>query len=507
MRLQKSELWLLVLSCSFLLVTAGCRGAAPENDKYTRPAVFAGKFYPAAPDQLKRKITGYLGRARNQQLKGRLIGLIVPHAGYRYSGPVSGWAYRQLKDRSYKTVILLGPSHRKRFSGISVWPRGRWETPLGSVQVDSEMARRLLRADTAIEFVKTAHSREHSLEVQLPFLQQTLDQFKIVPVVSGQGTKLSQKLATVLTEIIRSEDVLLLISTDMSHYLPYEQAKKIDQKTLRTLEKLSVKKLDRWAEKTLRQGRGGIFCGLRGVLTAVRLARLLGSVEAVPLRYANSGDIVGKRKKVVGYGAVALVDKNGKPKKRGSAVAGRGWLNQTEQKRMLALARSTLRAWLAHNQRPEVTIQKEKLNEKRGVFVTLRRKDNGQLRGCIGEMRARRPLWKAVREMAIKATRDPRFRSNPVTAEELSELKIEISVLTPMKQVDSAARVKPGRDGVMVIRGGNRGVYLPQVAEETGWNKREFLAHLCHSKAGLEIKCWKNPATKIYTFQAQVFSE
>ncbi|MFA5005736.1 MAG: AmmeMemoRadiSam system protein A, partial [Candidatus Omnitrophota bacterium] len=357
---------------------------------------------------------------------------------------------------------------------------------------DEAFSSQLTGKKANITFDKQAFEGEHSLEVQLPFLQSALNDFLIVPVVTGDVTLDDCKeFAKLLKSAIGlREDVLIVASTDMYHGYSIKDAEKTDGLTLETLKKMDAQAL----YYGLREGSLQL-CGGFGVVSAIILSKELGYINLEVLSHTNSALVTGNKDGswVVGYAASVLYRKEDK-----------SMLNSLEKKRLLEIARSTIENYLRIGKVPEVKVSEPNLLKPGGAFVTLN--EDGQLRGCIGNMSAKTPLFITVRDMAIQAaTEDPRFA--PLKAQELNKVKIEVSVLSPLEKVGSADAIKLGTHGVLVRRGFNSGVFLPQVATETGWSKEEFLSNLCAHKAGLEADAWKDKSTEIYVFSAQVFSE
>lgn len=467
-----------------------------EEPKDVRPPAVSGPFYPSNPLLLQRQVDDFLGRAERKKLKGDLVALIAPHAGYIYSGQVAAYSYRQLEGLHFDTVILIGPSHWYYLKGASVYNHGYYRTPLGIVEVDSGLASRIIKEDPSINLIPAAHAREHSLEVQLPFLQRTLRDFKVVPILISDPTlKNCRILADAITKNIKGRSVLMVASTDLSHYQPYDEACKLDRITLEAIAGLNPEEV----------ARKGDLCGEAAVLATILAARELGADKARILKYANSGDTAGPKDGVVGYGAVVIYkshrDKGGNKEmsKEGSEL-----LDEAEKEELLRIARSSIELYVRDGKAPEIDTKDPKLNEKMGVFVTLT--EFGRLRGCIGYIQGAEPLAKAVSQMAIEAaTRDPRFL--PVRPDELKDIETEISVLSALKRIASIDEIELGRHGVVVKRGLHQGVFLPQVAEETGWSKEEFLSHLCQDKAGLPEDAWRGKDLEIYIFTVQKFEE
>ena len=455
----------------------------------------AGAFYPSDPKELSGMIDDFLAKAPNhEKLSGDVVAIIVPHAGYKYSGQVAAYAYKLLAGLKFDTVILLGPYHEEFFPGASIWSSGYWKTPLGRVPVDSALAKDILKGSSQFDFIPKAHLTEHSLEVQLPFLQKVLKDFKIVPVaVSDPFAENRRLLAEAIVKSIAHKKVLIIASTDLSHYYPDKVAREKDALTLDLVSKKDATALSR--ELYLNHAE---MCGSAAVLALLEIANLLGNTEIEILKYATSGDVAEERERVVGYSAMVLY------KKQPGGGTRDGTLDEKQQKELLRIARESVRNYVKDGKRLEILVNDPALEEPRAVFVTLRKR--GALRGCIGRVLAEEPLYLAVRNMAIEsAVSDSRFQ--PVGIEELADLTFEVSILSLPKKAKSPDEIRMGEDGVVLKSGGHSGVFLPKVAEETGWEKEEFLNELCSQKAGLAPDCWKDPATELYTFTAQDFGE
>ncbi len=454
----------------------------------------AGSFYPDNPQELSRMIDGFLGAANPQTFRVEIFALISPHAGYGFSGPTAAFGYKLIKDKPYKTVIVIGTSHHYGFSGVSVYPEGVFRTPLGDLGVDKEFTQQLLNKDEEIFFEPRAFEEEHSVEVQLPFLQKVLSQFKIVPIVMGDCTlSTCQKLAELLKVAVgRRRDVLVVASTDMYHGYDYEELEKVDNLTLSYLKNMDAEGL----YYGLRE-RNLELCGGFGVVSTIILAKELGHKKLEVLKHTNSAVVTAKLVKgiwTVGY-ASCVIDQE-----KGDETL----LNKEQRIRLLEIARKSIETYLSTGKKMEVTETDPVLLKEMGAFVTLN--EHGRLRGCIGNLVAREPLYLTVRDMAVEAaTGDPRFPQ--VDLSELKTIEIEISVLSPLERIDSIEKIKLGTHGVLVKRGFNSGVFLPQVAQESGWSKEEFLSNLCSQKCGLPADAWKDKSTEIYIFSAEVFSE
>lgn len=464
-----------------------------------RESAIAGTWYPGDPKVLRAQVQDFLERAKVPRLQGDLIGIIAPHAGYMYSGQVAAYAYKVLQGRSFQRVVVVAPSHYVYFRGVSVWPTGGFRTPLGVVRVDEDFCRRLMGASRVVDDIPQAHVREHALEIQLPFLQVVLGDFELVPLVMGdQEPSTIKDLAKALAELLRGDGkgTLLVASTDLSHFHPYSKAMELDHRVLKRVEALDPEGLLADLEEKRCEACGG------GPMVSVMMASMaLGVSKAVVLKYANSGDVTGDKASVVGYMAAALL-KAGDPQEEEYLGLGE------EEKRLLKrIAEEVIRSRALGRPLPTFEVPYPKLWEKRGVFVTVRK--HGQLRGCIGYVRGVKPLWEAVVDMAQAAAfEDPRFP--PLKPEELRDLELEISVLTPLRRLKGSPeeilrQVQVGKHGLMIEKPPyHSGLLLPQVASEYGWDAETFLEETCY-KAGLPASAWKDPTARVYVFSAEVF--
>ncbi len=480
----------LALAAVLLLVFASPAAAA------TRPAALAGTWYPADPAQLRAGVEGFLARVKPETPHGRPAVLIAPHAGHAYSGQVAAHAFALLKDRPVKTVIMVGPSHRARFQGVSLDTRD-YQTPLGLVPTDRKLAGEIMAAGgKGFSNRPEVHTDEHCLEIELPFLQAVLNDFRIVPIIMGsqdQGT--CRALADALTEVLRRRgDAVVLISTDLSHFHTGEEARALDRVILDRVEKLDPDGLYR----DLAAGRAEA-CGGGGLVAGLMTARSMGADKGRVLAYAHSGDVTGDNSRVVGYMSAVFELPESRPQARSGVDLG---LTKDEQRLLLEIARRSVEAGLKGESYSPPDELPPGLIRPGGAFVTLKR--HGELRGCIGRLESDQPLAVVTAEMAVQAAfSDPRFP--PLTRSELDGLTVEISVLTPFERVVDVAGIQVGVHGLMIVHGHSRGLLLPQVPVEWNWNRDEFLEQTCR-KAGLPRDAWRRGA-EIYRFSAQIFGE
>jgi len=477
----------LIFVGAFLLIVI-LISACSRPPEPVRNAAVAGAFYPADPHELRSDVEKYLADAEPVSVEGRLLALLAPHAGYAYSGAVAGYAYRQIQGRPIHTVVLIGPAHKTNFKGVSVFAAGTFRTPLGDVRVNTELASRLLSQKSDVGFYPAPHEQEHSLETQIPFLQVALPSgTKVVPILIGTPTRASfEHLTEALADIMaKDEGVFLVVSSDLSHYHPYEQAVVMDEGMLSPLESIALEE----AQNTVTTGKGEM-CGAWPAVYSLGVLRKLGANQGRVYRYANSGDVTGDRDRVVGYAAMGFY---------------RSPLPAMEGKRLHDLAEETIRQFVTTGKTPEVTVESPMLRSYQGVFVTINR--NGRLRGCIGSLAPAAPLYQGVIQNAVRAAAHDR-RFPPMRPEELTDMEVEVSVLSPFAPlaVSETDSIIIGRDGLLLEKGGRSAVFLPQVPVEQHWDRETYLKQLCE-KAGLPAGAWKEEGAKLYTFQAEVIRD
>jgi AmmeMemoRadiSam system protein B/AmmeMemoRadiSam system protein A len=450
-----------------------------------RPPSVAGQFYPANKKALASDIKELLNKLPNlKQLTGKIYGFIVPHAGYEYSGKTAAYAFKILEKIPVHTIIIIGPYHKANFSGVSIWDKGKWKTPLGSTSIDYGLASAIKKYSKNFEADLSLHLSEHSVEVELPFIQMVAPKALIVPILISDPSY-SQTLAKAIYENTRNKNIIVLASSDLSHYHSDNQARLIDKGTIET-----IKNGDPTAFHQALTERRIELCGGAAVLTLLELSSLWESSQIEILDSSNSGDSSGNLNKVVGY--VSAIAHKDEP------------INHADQRWLLELARTTLTSFLKNKEAPTPKIPNLQLSEQKAVFVTLW-DQHGKLRGCIGQLKAQEPLYEAVQNMVIAAaTKDSRFA--PVKLDEVKTLTIEISILSEPKVIRSASDIKMGKQGVIVSKGTKRGVFLPEVAEQFN-SKEDFLSELCSQKAKLPRNCWTDPSVKFEVFTTQSFRE
>jgi hypothetical protein len=491
-------------------LAGGPRLCAEPAPREIRPAAFAGQFYPADPAALREALDGFLRDAVPARVEGP-VALVVPHAGYIFSGQIAADAYRQAAASPVDTVVILGTNHTSgAFRRVSVYDGEGYRTPLGVARVDRDLAAALVKEGGAV-FDSSLHAREHSVEVQVPFVQRVFPGSSIVPVVVGASDPEScRRFGRALAGLSAGRRVLIVASSDLSHYPERRVAVDVDRRTLEAIASMKVDALAGMEARAAGLAERGVdtcACGEGPIRVAIEAARALGALRGTVVSYANSGDTaVGDPDRVVGYGSVVF-----SKGETGADLAAlkpvtadpAGALDAADKKVLLRLARETITRLLRTDTVPLPRGGSPKLLREAGVFVTLTK--HGQLRGCIGRIVPEGTLVRLTSAMAIEAaTKDPRFP--PVTASELTDLELEVSVLTPMKPVPGPDAIVVGRDGVLMRLGDRGAVFLPQVAPQQGWTRTEMLEQLAE-KAGLAAGAWRDGRAKFSVFQADVFSE
>ncbi len=491
-----------------MMMMNACKGqtAAPV----VRPATQANRFYTGDAKELSEEVDSFLALLSGRTIYNNVAALIVPHAGYYFSGNVAASAYMTLDPKKqYKRIFLLGPSHHEWLDGASVNTEADYyATPLGNVKVDHETAVALTTTDdtdlkktTNFSYRAEAHDREHCLEVQLPFLQRRLGENlpAIVPIViSTNDYGKLKRMAEVLKPYFTDEN-LFIISSDFSHYPSYEDACEADARTGKAIETGDVEQFIATIEANARSGKRNLQTSACGAFPIITLMLMLDShYEVKHLMYQNSGDISGEHDRVVGYHSFAILrNSSGLTRTNTDFV-----LNDDAKKMLKNIALQSIKDSLEGKPiaQPTFNVHRSTFNVKCGAFVSLHK--HGRLRGCIGHFGEDHPLHEIVAEMARAAAfEDPRF--TPVTRDELNDLDIEISVLTPMRRIQSLDEFELHRHGIYIKKGYRSGTFLPQVADEVNWTKEEFVGHCSQDKAGIGWDGWKD--AELYVYEAIVF--
>ena len=472
------------------------------DEKIRNPGV-AGSFYPGDSLTLSQTVIQLLDQTPTPKIDGQLIGMVSPHAGYVYSGHVAASGYDLLKDKSIDRVVVISPSHIAAFDGTSVYNGTGYRTPLGTISVDQVFCKRLADQHSSISLSETGHETirqgrmEHALEVQLPFLQSVLKNFKLVPVVMGdQEYETCRALGIALSNLIKDNKTIIVASSDLSHFHTYDEAVKLDEKVLTAVREWDHFNLSRNLNRRVWEACGG------GPIVATMIAsERLGANQAKIIKYANSGDVpAGEKSSVVGYMSAIFYKTTSSSHENAFGFK----LSEKEQKHLMDIAKNSVRTAVESGQVYSCTSGGyPSLENDRGAFVTLN--ERGQLRGCIGYVSAVQPLYETIRGAAISAAlKDPRFP--PVKKDELDQLTYEISVLSPFHRIYNTDQIEVGKHGLMIRKGRNEGLLLPQVATDNNWNRLTFLQQTCR-KAGLPKDAWEDAETDIFVFSAFVFGE
>ena len=469
-------------------------------EQKVRPASQAGRFYDSDAASLAHEVDSLLARHANMDGYADVAALIVPHAGYYFSGNVAAAAYSALDpQRRYKRVFILGPSHYEWLSGASVDTEfDYYSTPLGRVPVDRVTCQKLA-ADSLFTYRERAHDREHCLEVQLPFLQRRMvDVPPIVPiVVSTNDYGRLKRMADILKPYF-NDDNLFIISSDFSHYPSYLDAYKVDAATRKAVESGDVARFIDVIQRNASSGVPNLDTSACGEYAIIMLMLMMDNgCDIRHILYQNSGDIDSHdHRRVVGYHAFAV-------NRKGTAAADASEtgfsLTDSEKRTLKDIARSSISSAFSGTAfSPEGLTPT--LKRKCGAFVTLTK--SGRLRGCIGHFGEDVPLHEMVFEMARAAAfEDPRFPR--LRREELDSIDIEISVLTPMRRIKSIDEFQLHKHGIYIRKGRRSGTFLPQVADEVNWTKEEFVGHCSQDKAGLGWDGWRD--AELFVYEAIVF--
>ncbi|MFO8048107.1 MAG: AmmeMemoRadiSam system protein B [Desulfosudaceae bacterium] len=479
----------LIIVLGLMIILFSATAGAGE-----RPPAVAGAFYPADSDALGRIIAELTARSGRSDLplpeNKQLRALIMPHAGYQYSGYTAAHAYQALKQQPhrYSQVIIMGPDHQAGFDGCGISDVSAYQTPLGKIELHRNAERLRRKYGVFTTPPPVSEVKEHSVEVILPFLQTWLPSFRIVPIVTGRvyPDYLSRAISPLL-----DGNTLIVASSDLSHYLPHQEAVKKDRQTIENILNLSCGSLYRSENRA---------CGKIPIEAIMRLARQH-DWEPVLLHYSNSGDTSGNRDRVVGYTVIAFY---------GGPFMASKKVTKAQGEALVQLARKTILESLGiKTDGPELDLDKEEaLQSHCGTFVTLNK--NGELRGCIGSLTADESIVSGVKRNAVNAAfQDPRFPA--LSKEEADEITIEVSILSepqPLEYEDAndlLAKLCPEVDGVIIKKGLARATFLPQVWQQLP-ERTVFLEHLC-VKAGLPPNAWEQGDLEVYTYQVQYFEE
>jgi MEMO1 family protein len=480
-----------------------------QNKTTDRMPVASGRFYSADKEILRSDLAELFEKCKKSQDNLCVRAIISPHAGYVFSGKIAAAAYSTIaKNAEYKNIFVIGSSHVMSFEGASVYNSGDYITPLGNVAVNNEIANKLISENKIFDFPTDAHLQEHSIEVQLPFIQCYFNEKPmIVPIIIGTNNEYTvKKIAEALRPWFTKEN-LFVISSDFSHYPPYKEAIECDNSTalgiasgnpktfLNTLKKNSEKQIP---------GLATSMCGWTSGLTLLYLAEQNKQLEIKVVDYCNSGDSpYGDKERVVGYNAMVMFERKSN-KESNTDQDIEFSFSDKEKSQLFTIARNSIKSRL-YNTKLTVLDEKtlpDKFKQKLGAFVTL--KISGVLRGCIGRFISSDPLYEVVRASAFSsAFEDPRF--SPLTKDEYEKTEIEITVLGPLKKINNINEIVLGKHGIYIKKDFRSGTMLPQVATEYGWTVEQFLGYTSRDKAGLGWDGWKD--AEIYIYEGVVLED
>jgi len=469
-----------------------------QKEKTVREPAVAGQFYPENKEELAQMISQFLNEAELPEIKKPVRALIVPHAGYVYSGGVAAYGFKAIQEQNIKRVILIGCSHNFHLNGAIIDGNDAWQTPSGQVDLDADLQDALIKESSLFKVDSSTHKPEHSLEVEIPFLQTILNDFKLLPILVSHELSNDdlEKISQILSKHI-DDKTLIIASSDMSHYPGYEKANYADKKVIDAILTNQISDLQNTISKLEKENIDNLdtcLCAQKAVEVIMKIAGKMDNSEIKFLKYANSGDLdFGDPLRVVGYSSFAFMWDNNDSKFE---------LNFEQKSKLLEIAKTSVEKYVSERQVPDFEVDDSLLNEHLGAFVTL--KKQGQLRGCIGQFQPDIPLYQVISQMAVSAAvQDSRFA--PVQSDELNDLEYEISVLSPLRKINDWRQIELGKHGVQIRQGAYSGVFLPQVATENNWDLNKFMGELCSQKAGLSWNCWKDKNVDLYIFTAEVF--
>ncbi|MHB9138243.1 MAG: AmmeMemoRadiSam system protein B [Victivallaceae bacterium] len=503
----------LNLLYDLILLAVLCPSTVFAAEKQVFESPLAGSWYPSSRAALSQMIREDMALVKEQKLQN-VIALIQPHAGYRYSGKIAAYGLKEIANKDIRRVIIFGPSHSQPMTNcLSILQATHILTILGEVELDSEFIAKI-RKFSFCKSIPQAHVSEHSVDIQIPMLQTALKNFKLVPIVTGRLDEQTIKDIAAGISPLLDDKTLVIASSDFTHYGSYfnyqpfpvnfqteENLKKLDYGAIEKILSINRNEFSAYLQKT-----EVTICGQEPIRVLLEL--LPPNSKGYLLKYDTSGRMEGDYAHSVSYASFAFTGawKTVSPTAKPADSTAAAELSAADKKALLQLARKTIENAVA--EKPPIEPEKSgiiispAMKRNMGVFVTLKKK--GQLRGCIGEILPRRPLYQAIAGEAINsAMNDWRFQS--VKTSELNDIDIEISVLTPPVKIASYKDIVIGRDGIIMSKNGRSAVFLPQVAAEQGWDLPETLSHLAE-KAGLEENAWQHGAV-FQTFQAVVFGE
>lgn len=463
-----------------------------------KKAYAAGSFYPKDPINLNTQLETYFQKTQKIETSGKPRILIMPHAGIQYSGETSAWSAKQLEGEDFSKVVIMGVSHKYSYDYAAVYSESAWETPLGTMNINTYLASKLISDKNKVISDESKHQEDHNLEVPLIYIQKVSKNFEILPIMIGnQASEETLNYLAFELASLMDDETILIISTDLSHYPSWEDARKSDRRVIDALVTGNESEFKRAVKANAAnkyREHSTSACGFNAIVTGLKIAEILNFDEIKELHSVNSGDVTGDKSRVVGYTSVVFWSDD-------IPIIS---LNEKAKKEALKLARDSVNTYFDKEELNYAPANSDLLLPI-GAFVTLTK--NGDLRGCIGNFEPEEPLYKVLQNVAVSAAvRDGRF--TPVTKDEFKELDIEISTMSPQKLIKNWQDIEIGKHGVRIILNGKSGTLLPKVATDNNWGLETFLETICWQKMGLEDKsCYKNPNAQIFVYETDVFSE
>ena len=493
-------IWLLMI---LAIISSSCSAQDSPDPKTIshRPATAAGMFYPSNADELRIMIEKYIGSDKPVMSENEIFGIVSPHAGYVYSGLVAGKAYKEIKGRKYEAIIIIGPSHTQYFEGSSVFKGDAYVTPLGVAKVDKELANEIGNYGSGVKLSMDGHNwneqrSEHSIEVQIPFIQVTQPNTPIVPICMGsQDSQTSDILMRAIIKATKklNRKILVIASTDLSHFHDYDSACKLDSNVVN-----AFNRYDYFMMSANLYTRRWEACGGGPVITTMMVSEQLGANQSNTLLYATSGDVPeGEKSKdrVVGYMSGCLYKDNNK---KLDEIPD---LTPDERKKILQAAKNGVELSVYGKMANPVELEETpNLNQQFSAFVTI--KKNGDLRACMGHTFPAAPMLYEVEDVAkMAASKDYRF--GPVEKSELPQIEYEVTLMSRLRRIFDINEIEIGKHGLYIRFGNNAGLLLPQVATERNWDAKTFLENVCY-KAGLPPNAYKEPDVELFVFSASI---
>lgn len=466
----------------------------------------AGRFYSDDKATLIKDVATLFDNCTKVDAPGEAVAIVVPHAGYVFSGEIAASAFRTTPSKGkYRNIFIIGSSHVAAFNGASVYSIGDYLTPMGRAVVNKEITNKLISASPLFRFPASFHDNDHNIEVQIPLIQHYYeDSPTIVPIIIGTDNRaIIKELALVLKEWF-TPDNLFVISSDFSHYPTYDEANKVDALTANAFLSGDPNLFVSVIADNSRRGVKNLATSMCGWTSGLLLLELIAgdnSLSMIKVDYCNSGDSpYGEKDEVVGYNAIGVYADVTVKDDNETGLS----FSKEDKSLLFRIARESIEATLAGR---EVEPIKEDqvpptLKNNYGAFVTLKIGDD--LRGCIGQFVSNDPLFEAVQQSAVaSAFEDPRFES--LTEAEYKKVSIEITVIGPMKRINDIGEISLGMHGIYIKKGSRAGTMLPQVAIENGWDVEEFLSYTSKYKAGIGSDGWKT--AEIYVYEGLVLDE